>query len=164
MVLCRTLLKSFRCSLIFRKINLAKFFLVVNALLSGQWNLSDKKIVRTKNCLDQKIIRTKKLSGQLNFSALSMPLFFVFFYFLSIRLLICCLDLFCPYLCPIVQQKQGTYFRIIVTLLMNIMGLNNYNLSPKTLKGGGGVMNFETFTINRLQIGSDKILIKKNSV
>ena len=45
----------------------AKFYLVVNALLSGQ-----KKIVRTKKlsgqkkCLDKKIVRTKKLSGQKN--------------------------------------------------------------------------------------------------
>ena len=48
----------------------AKFYLVVNALLSGQKYCPDKNIVRTKKlsgqkkCLDKKIVRTKKLSGQ----------------------------------------------------------------------------------------------------
>ena len=42
----------------------AKFYLVVNALLSGQKNYPDKKIVRTKNYPDKKIVRTKKLSDK----------------------------------------------------------------------------------------------------
>ena len=44
----------------------AKFYLVVNALLSGQKNYPEKKIIRTKKLSGQKIIRTKKLSGQKN--------------------------------------------------------------------------------------------------
>ena len=50
----------------------AKFYLVVNALLSGQKkksrqkNCPDKKLSGQKNCPDKKIVRTKKLSGQKN--------------------------------------------------------------------------------------------------
>ena len=44
----------------------AKFYLVVNALLSGQKNVQTKKLSGQKNCQDKKIVRTKKLSGQKN--------------------------------------------------------------------------------------------------
>ena len=91
---------------------LAKFYLVVNALLSGQ----------------------QKLSGQIFFVRVLMPSIFCLYFFLSIGPLISCLSNCCPYFCPIVQQGHGTYFRNILKLLRNIMGLNNHNLSHKTLK------------------------------
>ena len=87
---------------------MAKFYLVVDALSSGQKYCPDKKkLSRHKNCPDKKIIRTKKLSGkkialtkklsgQKNcsdkffLSASAMPLIF----FPSIRLLIFCLAKF----------------------------------------------------------------------
>ena len=54
----------------------AKFYLVVNALLSGQKKFSNKKIVRKKNCSDKKIVRTKKISRLTFFCLMSNALGF----------------------------------------------------------------------------------------
>ena len=68
------------------------------------------------------------------FVPISIPSIFCPYYFLSIQPLISCLSNCCPYLCPIVQQAHGTYFRNILKLLRNNMGLNDHNLSHNTLK------------------------------
>ena len=102
----------------------AKFYLVVNVLLSGQ-----KKLFEQNNCSDKKIVRTKKMSRLTFFCLISNALGF----FLSIGLLIFVFIIFCQYFCPIVQQKHGTYFKNILQFLRNIMGPSNPNLSHKTL-------------------------------
>ena len=70
---------------------LAKFYLVVNALLSGQNNCPHKKIVRTT------------FFGP----CCQCPRFFCFCYFLSIRPWIGCNS----------STKHGTYFRTILGIL-----------------------------------------------
>ena len=91
--------------------------------------------VRKKKLCGQKIIclrcqcpQTKKWSGQKNYlSALQMPSVFLSSLF-SVHLAL--VHIFGP----IVQQGHSTYFRNSLQLLRNIMGLNNHNLSHKTLK------------------------------
>ena len=95
----------------------AKFYLVVNALLSGKRNCPEKKLSKKK-------IWTKNWPDNFFLPALAMPLFFLVF----IMPLICCLEYFCPYVRPIVQQKHGTYFFIILTFIHLVWMLHCHNL------------------------------------
>ena len=79
-------------------------------------------------------VRTKKIVRTNFFVSVSMPSIICLYYFLSIRPLISCLSNCCPYLCLIVQQAHGSYFRNILILLRNNMGVKIHNLSHKTMK------------------------------